>query len=93
MFESAQWVSITRCPNAYYSPRPGVTTAMDGDDFIAEGVTEARDVLEELPRTWIEFKILGRIGPGWTGAQQGKILKRNIGWRQHPSSRLVWHAD
>ena len=86
-------MSITCCPNAYYSPQLDVTTAIHGDEFIAEGMTEALDVLEELLRIWIGIKILGRIGPGATGAQQGKILKRNIEWRQHPSPRFVWYVD
>ena len=55
MFESAQWASITCCPNTYYSPQLDVTTASYGDDFIAEVVTESFDVLEELLRTWIEI--------------------------------------
>ena len=93
MFESAQWVNIKCCPNAYYSPQLDVTTAIHGDDFIAEGVSESLDALEDFLRTWIEIKILGRVGPGATGAQQGKILKRNIEWRQFPSPRFVWYAD
>ena len=70
MFESAQWVSIKCCPNMYYSHQLDVTTAIHGDDFIAEGEADSLDVLEELLKTWIEIKILGRLGPGASGGHR-----------------------
>ena len=51
------------------------------------------DRLEELLKTWIEIKIIGRIGPGAAGPQQGRSLNVNIEWRQFPGPRFVWYAD
>ena len=81
------------CPCTYYATESDDTTTIHGDDFSAEGVSESLDQLDALLSTWVEIKILGRIGPGISGEQQARILKWPIECRTHPSPRFIWRAD
>ena len=88
----AGFLSSAAIPGLYYHPEWDITLACHCDDFLAEGLSQDLDKLDDLMKEKFEVKVLPRIGDPEHGgeASEGAHLHRIIKWT---SNGFTWEAD
>ena len=91
---AAGFLSVKNVSGLYYHPEWMVTLSCHGDDFLAEGLPQDLNRLDELMQENFEVKILPRIGPKDSGGEvsEGKHLSRMIKWDESLPG-FTWEAD
>ena len=73
---------IVCMPMTFVHPELEIEVAVHGDDFVAEGVKESLDKLDEIMEQYFDVKRLPRIGPAEYGGEttSGDHLKCTLAW-------------
>ena len=83
---------IVCMPMTFVHTELEIEVAVHGDDFVAEGVKESLDKLDEIMEQYFDVKRLPRIGPPEYGGETtaGDHLKCTIAWTR---SGFTWEGN